>query len=158
MIKVSHVFSWTWLPLLGIITKWCLWKITVVLRLNEVSIDNCTYVHMAYQQWWNLLSQEIIFQSLPSIILLMLINVALTRPSACISMTIHESDSCKEMVCQLRICLTLSLTWAQYTLDFSFELRCAALKRPTHTKKLNSHSIPWSFLKNAGFPVRWIWM
>lgn len=35
------------------------------------------------------------------------------RPSASISMTIHESDSCKEIVHRLRIYLTSSLISAQ---------------------------------------------
>lgn len=64
----------------------------------------------------------------------MLINVSLLRPSACISMTIHESDSCKEIVHWLRIYLTLSLISAQYTLEFSSEMRCSTLKCPTHKK------------------------
>lgn len=66
----------------------------------------------------------------------MLINVSLMRPSACISMTILESDSCKEIVHRLRIYLTLSLISAQYTLEFSVELKCSALKCPTHTTKI----------------------
>lgn len=80
------------------------------------------------------------------------------RPSGCISMTIHRSDSCKEIVHRLRICLTLSPISAQYTLEFSFELRCSTLKCPAHTKRSNSHLIPWCFTKSASFHMGWIWM